>query len=135
MRVLVDTSVWVDYLRGDDTRATAGLRETLRDRRESVCMAEPVAMELLAGATDEAMLARLERLANGLPGLTVDPALDFRSAAAVYRGCRRAGRTVRNLTDCLIAALAIRHGVSLLHKDADYDAIAAVAPLQAQSLR
>jgi predicted nucleic acid-binding protein len=132
--VLVDTSVWVDYLRGEDTRATRGLRDVLR-RPDSVCMTEPVAMELLAGATDEMMLGRLEKLTTGLPSLGVDQALDFRAAAAIYRGCRQAGRTVRNLSNCLIAAVAIRHGVAVLHKDADYESIAAVSPLEEESLR
>jgi predicted nucleic acid-binding protein len=81
------------------------------------------------------MLARLERLTNGLPSLTVDQALDFRAAAAIYRGCRHAGRTVRNLTDCLIAAVAVRHGARLIHKDVDYEAIASVTSLDAESLR
>jgi hypothetical protein len=53
-------------------------------------MTEPVAMELLEGATDEMMLGRLEKLTTGLPSLEVDQALDFRAAAAIYRGCRQA---------------------------------------------
>lgn len=135
MRSLVDTSVWVDFLRGEESPATRALRDLLRSGPGSVCMTEPIAMELLAGATDEVMLGRLERLANGLPSLVVDQALDFRSAAAIHRGCRRAGRTVRSLTDCLIAAVAIRHGVRLVHKDADFEAISSVTALNALSLR
>jgi predicted nucleic acid-binding protein len=127
--------VWVDYLRGEDIRATRGLRDVLRTRPDSVCMTEPVAVELLEGATDEMMLGRLEKLTTGLPSLEVDQALDFRAAAAIYRGCRQAGRTVGNLSDCLIAAVAIRHGVAVLHKDADYESIASVSPLEEESLR
>jgi predicted nucleic acid-binding protein len=98
-------------------------------------MTELVAMELLEGATDEMMLGRLEKLTTGLPSLEVDQALDFRAAAAIYRGCQQAGRTVGNLSDCLIAAVAIRHGVAVLHKDADYESIASVSPLEEESLR
>jgi hypothetical protein len=54
--------VWVDYLRGEDIRATRGLRDVLRTRPDSVCMTEPVAVELLAGATDEMLLGRLSPL-------------------------------------------------------------------------
>lgn len=43
---------------------------------------------------------------------------------------RPQGRTVRSLVDCLIAAVALRHDVALLHKDADYDAIAGCLPLR-----
>jgi predicted nucleic acid-binding protein len=40
------------------------------------------------------------------------------------------GETVRALTDCLIAAVAIRTGVSLLHSDSDFEALARQTPLQ-----
>jgi predicted nucleic acid-binding protein len=133
--VLVDTSVWVDYLRGADTRATSTLRELLAAEPLQVVTTEPVAMEVLAGATEQATLTRLERLVNGLPSLEVDPAVDFRSAAAVFRACRGGGTPVRALVDCLIAAVAIRHGAELVHKDADFESIARVAPLAHRSLR
>jgi predicted nucleic acid-binding protein len=67
--------------------------------------------------------------------LRVDDAVDFRGAAAIYRTARRAGKTIRSITDCLIAALAIRHGATLAHRDADFDVIAALTPLQARSFR
>lgn len=133
--ILVDTSVWVDYLRGDDTDATRRLRSLLGETPEAVCICEPIVMELLAGASDEAMLMRLERLTNVLTRLGVDELLDFRAAAAIYRGCRQAGLTVRSLADCLIAAVAVRHGATLVHKDADFESIALVTPLVAESLR
>lgn len=132
--VLVDTSVWVEFLRGTDSAATHQLRHTLDQDPTSVVICEPVAMELLAGASDEAMLLRLERLVNGLPGLALDPSVDFRAAAAIFRGCRRAGWTIRGLSDCLIAAIAVRHGVELMHQDRDYDAIGHVTALRARSL-
>lgn len=48
----------------------------------------------------------------------------------MYLAVRRTGRTVRSLVDCLIAAVALRHDVALMHKDADYTAIAACLPLR-----
>ena len=57
-------------------------------------------------------------------------AVDFEDAAAIYRACRRGGETVRKLIDCLIAAIAIREGVPLLHSDNDFVVIARRAPLQ-----
>lgn len=49
---------------------------------------------------------------------------DFEEAAALCRRCRQAGETVRALTDCLIAAVAIRAGVAVLQADRDFDALA-----------
>lgn len=135
MSVLVDTSVWIDYLRGRETAATRGLEAVMKRRPSQVATTEPIVMELLAGAADEMTQEAIERLANGLPTLTVDPTVDYRSAAAVYRACRRSGRTVRNLADCLIAAVAMRHDAQLLHEDVDFETIAAVTPLDSQSLR
>ena len=50
--------------------------------------------------------------------------LPTKRAAALYRRCRREGETVRKLMDCLIAAVAIRAGVPILHNDPDFDVLA-----------
>lgn len=83
-------------------------------------------MELLAGATGPSRRAAVERLVNGLTVLSVDPHTDFHAAAAAFRAAREGGRTVRSLLDCLIAAVAVRHDVLLLHRDADYDVLSQV---------
>ena len=57
-------------------------------------------------------------------------ATDFEDAAALYRRCRQQGETVGKLIDCLIASVAIRSGAPVLHKDADFDAIARHTGLQ-----
>jgi hypothetical protein len=41
---------------------------------------------------------------------------------------------VRSGVDCLIAACAIRHGLTVLHHDRDFDAIARVSPLSAKRI-
>ena len=56
--------------------------------------------------------------------------IDYDTAAAVYRSCRARGKTVRKLIDCLIAAVAMRASVPLLHLDEDFTAIAAVTHLR-----
>jgi predicted nucleic acid-binding protein len=133
--LLVDTSVWIDYLRGAETPARRNLRRQLNTDDPGVVMAEPIAMELLAGPTSERIAADITRMVNGFPVIPMDVQLDFRSAASIFRACRRFGRPVRNLSDCLIAAVAIRAGVTLAHKDADFDTIALVTPLVAESWR
>ena len=88
-------------------------------------------MEVLAGARDDAHLDRLRRAVLGrcqvLPGHGL---ADYEEAAALYRHCRRRGATVRALTDCIIAAVAIRAGVPLLHADQDFEQIARHCPLR-----
>jgi predicted nucleic acid-binding protein len=49
--------------------------------------------------------------------------VDYDAAAALYRTCRQKGQTVRKLIDCLIAAVAIRGDVPILHRDVDFDVL------------
>ena len=91
-------------------------------------------MALLAGPTDELGVRRVERVLESAPSLVLDPVDDFEASAAIFRAVRRSGRTPRSVTDCLIAAVAIRHGAPLLYRDADYEAIAAVTELASRSL-
>ena len=60
--------------------------------------------------------------------------IDYEDAAALYRACRRSGETVRKLIDCLIAAIAIRTDLPVLHADADFDVLARHTPLRLDRL-
>jgi predicted nucleic acid-binding protein len=133
--ILVDTSAWIEYFRATGSAAAVEVRRLLSEEADQVAMCEPVAMEILSGVSDDKTHAKLERLVNGMPSLNVDNSVDFRAAAQIYRGARRAGRTIRSLNDCLIAALAIRHGARIVHRDSDFDVIAAMTNLAATSFR
>lgn len=56
-------------------------------------------------------------------------------AAGIYRSCRSQGKTVRKLIDCLIAAVAVRAHVPVLHMDEDFTSIAAVTNLRVDTGR
>ena len=133
--ILVDTSAWIEYFRATGSTAAARVRHLLSDELDQIALCEPVAMEILAGATDESTLVKLERLINGLPSLRVEDVVDFRAAADIYRAARRSGHTIRSIIDCLIAAIAIRSGAELVHRDADFEVIARMTDLAAISLR
>lgn len=135
MTVLIDTSAWIEYFRATGSPAAVEVRRLLSGDAAQVAMCEPVAMEILSGAVADAVHDKLERLVNGLPSLALDQAVDFRSAATIHRRARRQGMAIGSMTDCLIAALAIRHGVELMHRDADFDVIATLTPLVARRLR
>ena len=91
-------------------------------------------MEILAGARNS---AHLEDLRDVLAAAVVIPTeqADFDAAAELYRRCRRAGETVRSFIDCLIAAVAIRAGVPVLHSDVDFTALARHTELQVFNLQ
>jgi predicted nucleic acid-binding protein len=127
--ILVDSSAWVEFLRATGSPAHLGLRAALQEEVE-LASTDVVVMEILAGARDEADRERLRRLLYGLDFLAVDGPADYERAAELYRLCRGRGETPRKLTDCLIAAVAIRNDAELLCADADFLTIARHAPLR-----
>lgn len=132
---LVDSSAWIEYLRGTGSPAHLEVRRLLHEEPGAVAITEPIAMELLAGATDDRALARLETLTGGLRLLPVSAGLDYRDAALVYRAVRARGGTVRKPLDCLIAVVALRTGATLVHRDRDFDVLGAALPdLEVRSL-
>lgn len=133
--ILIDTSAWIEYFRATSSAATVEVRRLLSEEADQVAMCEPVAMEILSGVSDDNAHAKLERLVNGLPSLTIDSSIDFRAAAQIYRAARRAGRTIRSINDCLIAAVAIRHSARIVHRDSDFEVIASMTNLVATSFR
>lgn len=133
--ILVDTSVWIEYFRATGSAAALEVRRLLSDEPDQVVTCEPIAMEILAGATDEQTYRKLERLVNGLTSLEVETATDFRSAADIYRAARHTGQTIRSINDCLIAAVALRHHARVAHRDADFDVIEGITGLITTSLR
>ena len=117
--ILVDTSAWVEYLRNTGSRACRLVDELLT---KDIAVCDAVRMEVLAGGRDEWHLLKLRRLLARATLLSTR-AMDYDGAAALYRRCRRNGETVRKLVDCLIASVAIRTDVPILHRDADFEVL------------
>ena len=124
--ILVDTSAWVEYLRDTGSPTCIRVGELLST---DLATCDVVRMELLAGARDEQHRRGLRRLIARAALVSMQPG-DFDQAAALYRQCSGQGETVRVLIDCLIAALAIRVDLPILHCDADFDALARHTPLR-----
>ena len=118
--ILIDTSAWVEFLRDTGSPPCRRVDELLE---ADIATCHPIRMEVLAGARDDRHLNDLRRL---LARASIVPvrATDYEEAAALYRVCRRGGETVRKLIDCLIAGVAIRADIPLLHADADYEVLA-----------
>ena len=123
---LVDSSAWVEFLRDTGSPACLRFRELVTS---GIAVCDAVRMEILAGARNESHLSTLRDL---LAEATIIPmrASDYEDAAALYRHCRRRGETVRKLLDCLIAAVAIRAAIPVLHNDRDFDVLARHTDLQ-----
>ena len=118
--ILVDTSAWIEFLRGTDSSVCDAVDRLLDD---DLATCDAIWMELLAGARDETQLAQLRGLLARTTKLSTSPA-DYELASALYRTCRLRGETVRRLIDCLIAAVAVRADIEILHADRDFEVLA-----------
>lgn len=96
----------------------------------AVCVTEPVVMELMAGIPSGSGRQQLTRFIRRFEWASVAGLDDYEKAADVYLRCRAGGETVRSMIDCLIAAVALRTGSAVLHRDRDFDVIARYLPLQ-----
>lgn len=118
--ILVDTSAWIEFLRGTDSPVCDAVDRLLDD---DLATCDAISMELLAGARDDKQLKQLRGLLARTTLLPTTPA-DYELAAVLHRACRARGETVRELIDCLIAAVAVRAGVEILHADAVFEVLA-----------
>jgi predicted nucleic acid-binding protein len=134
--ILADTSAWVEYDRASDSPAGRRLQGLIADEG-ALAVTEPVIMEVLAGARDDRRETDLRRLLRSFQLLSFDTVTDFDGAARIYRRCRAAGVTPRGMLDCMIAAVALRRGATLLAHDADLCRVAGVVEIEldAGSLR
>jgi len=127
MRVLVDSTVWIDFLRNKSTPQTEKLMELIRDR-EDLCVCGFILTEVLQGIREERDYIATKQQFDNLIYLGEDKST-FELGATIHRNLRKQGITIRSSIDCLIAATVIQHGVSLLENDRDYPFIDSHYPL------
>jgi predicted nucleic acid-binding protein len=126
--VLVDTSVWIEVF-----RRPARLRLESVVEFEDIVTCLPVMQEVLQGFAEESAFRRVREAMRALP-IVESPMSErlYENAIDLFRAARRAGLTVRSGVDCLIAACALRHGLTVLHHDRDFDVLARVSALVAR---
>jgi len=123
--VLVDSSVWIDLLRGRATSPVAALRSLLA--ADEAALAPVIYQEILQGAASPEHFAKLRDYFGSLPFLLpTHPIETYGAAAQLYVACRKVGITPRSPHDCLVACIAAEHAVPLLHDDRDFEALARV---------
>jgi len=121
--ILADTSAWVEYDRATGSRIDLRMKDLI-EKTDELSVTEPLMMEVLAGARSEERASDLRELLSRFDLLRFEPVADFEGAAGIYRRCRSAGVTPRGLVDCMIAAVSLRTGASLLTYDIDLSRIA-----------
>lgn len=117
--VIVDTTVWIDYLGGTATPQVDWLEREMD--RQRLGLTDIILCEVLQGIRDDRrfvhvrdQLLSLEVFATGGVALAV-------ATARNYRVLRARGWTVRTTIDGLIATFCLLNGHALLHNDRDFD--------------
>jgi predicted nucleic acid-binding protein len=121
--ILVDSSVWIDYLRGVATPQA--------DKLDSLLGTEPLAVgdlilaEVLQGCGSEREFSQVRQALDAFTLVELGGKEVAIQAAKNFRTLRAKGVTVRKTIDTIIATRCILDGHSLLHADRDFDAFEA----------
>jgi predicted nucleic acid-binding protein len=121
--VLVDTTVWIDYLAGMPNDHTLWLRDRLG--HQPLGLTDLIYCEVLQGIRADALFTKIRRDLDELTVFETGGQQMALAAAQNYRALRGRGITVRKTIDCLIATFCIKAGHELLHRDRDFDAFEA----------
>ena len=127
--ILVDTSVWIAFLRGDQTSPRSVLRRLIQDQ-EDLCLTGIILTEILQGIKNDRDFEALRDYFLEFPIYEPQGVKTYLTAAQIFRDCRKKGKTVRKTVDCMIAAVCLENDLNLLHQDADFDRIAACTKLK-----
>lgn len=121
--ILVDSSVWIDFFRGERGAPSRALAQCLGDSSVEVGMADLVLFEVMRGFREGPLMREAQMLMSALPQVEIGGAEHVLKAAERYRQLRAQGRTVRSPIDVLLASFCITHKHTLLHRDADFDSL------------
>jgi predicted nucleic acid-binding protein len=127
--IVVDTTVWVDFLGAKGTSFDLHLAELI-ERGDAIALTDLIYCEILQGIRDQTKFAEVRDILRSYPILRLKELDTFEQAAGIYRDCRRRGFTIRKTIDCLIASTCLNAGAELYHNDRDYEFIARVRNLK-----
>ena len=133
MRVLVDTSAWVDFFNGHPSPQADALTRLIREEAD-VLTCGVVAAEVLQGIRRSKSLEEIEQHFLDMEWLTPREPETYLEAADLYRQLRSQGLTIRSTIDCIITKLAEENDALLLSKDRDIQLIVDSKLLDLRSL-
>lgn len=130
--ILVDSSVWIDYLRGSKNRPVERLVGWLQGGEATVDLgvADLVVFEVMRGFSSAKEQRRARDLLLALDVVEIGGLDNALLAAEHYIALRSQGYTIASPIDVLLASYCIANGHMLLHRDADFDVMAALRGLQ-----
>ena len=132
--ILVDTSVWIDFLNGIDSPQRHLLHQLI-EKEEDISITGIILTEILQGIKDAKMFETTREYLQEFPSYEPGNEDTYVNAANIYRKCRNKGKTLRSTVDCIIAAIALENNLTVLHKDRDYDVIKECIGLKVLSIK
>ena len=120
--ILVDTSVWIDFLIGRESEHRHVLHGLI-EREEDICITEIILTEILQGIRDDEVYEITKTYILEFPVIKPKGVETYIAAADIYRKCRKKGKTIRKTIDCIIAAIVKENNLTLFHKDSDFETI------------
>ena len=126
--IVVDTTVWIDFLEARGTAFDRHLTDLL-ETDAPIALVDIVYCEVLQGIRNEDTFRRTRVSLLAHPILRPRGLETFETAANLYRMARRRGLTIRRTVDCLIASTCLEAGAEIYHNDRDFDALARVSDL------
>ncbi len=114
---LIDTSVWIDFLRGSTTSKVSFLEQLLTDGEAALC--EVTYSEICFGAKDQKQLLKYSKYFGAIPFLSLP--LEWHHQAADIGWQIRSKGQKPYLADLMIALTALTHQVPLLTNDKDFE--------------
>jgi predicted nucleic acid-binding protein len=116
--IIVDTTIWIDYLTGIESPEAHWLDASLTTTR--LGLTDLILCEVLQGVRDGKAFERVRRDLQRFEVFNGGGSHVAIAAARNYRSLRSRGITVRKTIDCMIATFCIAKGHALLHHDTDY---------------
>lgn len=126
--IIIDTSVWIDFLAGKQTPNCQLLKSAI-EKSEDICVSGVIITEVLQGIRHDKDFEKVYQILNDLIYLSEQKTTHI-LAAKIYRLLRKKGKTIRKPIDCIIAATCIENSAFILHNDRDFDYIIEYFPLQ-----
>ena len=123
--ILVDSSVWIDFLSSSPSPAGAELRRMINEA-ETFALAGVVVTEVLQGLKRD--VSRIEHYLSLWDMLEPSGFSTYREAAILFRAARAKGIAVTTI-DVLIAAIALEHSATVFTLDKDFSRIAGIVRL------
>lgn len=127
--ILVDTSVWIDFLSSNPSPQSAVLHNLI-ENEEDIAITEIILTEILQGIREDRNYDGMKNYLLEFPIFRPRGLQTYLDAVRIYRNCRKHGKTIRKTVDCIISAICIENNLTLLHRDSDFEIIEKFAGLR-----